>query len=115
MEEQAELLASLLQESRLHVTNVLFLREARAAICTAYLTLDHRLEVAKGRVPILDVEGDVQWCNNFYKILRVALSRDLILYYSNFVCDCVDNICVLIFCHFKNNYRKNILIYLLSI
>ena len=48
LQEQAQLLASLLEEGGFHVSNILLLGEGRCAISAADLPLDHGLELAEG-------------------------------------------------------------------
>ena len=48
LQEQTQLLASLLEEGGFHVSNILLLGEGRRAISAADLPLDHGLELTEG-------------------------------------------------------------------
>ena len=87
LEEEAELLAALLQKGRLRIAKEPLFREGGHSVGTADGALDHCLELSQRGVAVLDVERNVARAHDLDRVDCVALGCHLKLNHGDFVVD----------------------------
>ena len=99
LQEQCQLLTTLLQECCFCVSDILLLWERWHTIRASNLTLDERLELSERGIPVFQMERDFPWSHDFNDVHCVSRIH-LILDNLRFEVDGVDYVCrAAFFCH----------------